>query len=150
MGIIYGFLYFPCLLLFFLDPTVSFILSHFRHVISLVLSSRGITVSLFQHMVLSILPCHHISYIISLLIQDILLLDQRYPPFIPLEELIFWLFYFYFNHIIIRFQVWYRFNHNFITGDNSVPPYFIFCSCFLPLTLVLSWFFKAILIFDPF
>ena len=70
----------------FLSQTaVHLLLSNYHRILLLVISVKGSLVSLFQHIVGSLLPRHHRSYILSLTLQSMLLVDEIYLTFLPLK-----------------------------------------------------------------
>ena len=70
----------------FIKTPIYFSSYNFPHFTPPVLDVKGETVSLFWNMVVRILPHQQRAYILSMFIQDMLLVDERYLPFVPIEE----------------------------------------------------------------
>ena len=99
--------------LFIIDP-ISFIIYHILHFPPLLFAGKVNTVSLFFHIVVRLIINHHRSYIIFLIIQWMLLVDERFLPFLLLKEPMFLSIIFPFNILLIRLQVWCYCNHKFV------------------------------------
>ena len=74
---------------FLSELVVLSLLSDLRRFIPLVIAGKGIPVSIFQHMVVRLIPCTHRFYILSLILQKIILVGKICLTFIPLKKLVF-------------------------------------------------------------
>ena len=132
---------------FLSGPALILLFSPLHHLPPLVINGRERPVLLFKNILVMIVPCQHIYYIRSLSLQGILLVNYRYLPLIPLKELMFWIF----SSLLTFFEVGYTFGDVGTISSLLVkylcPPSLILCSCFLMLTLVISWCCQCYLIY---
>ena len=80
-------------------------------------------------MVVRLVPHHHRSFILSLILRSMILVDERCLTLLPFKILAFSIFFpFILN--IIKFQVWRRCSHKCTTGKKLMPPFLCFLLLF--------------------